>query len=324
VFDSGRSGVWIQGKDAQVMHIENVNSFANGKRQIDNDGYGFYDASMLGNTYTACHTRNNYIAGYKGDNYALGAPNRSTYTNCYSEHGAQPKPEHSLEGPALLGANALVITSNGDGNLADAIGGASVIGTTLGRLQFKDVVEVLGKNGVSTITGDSATPINGNGVRLQSMLNSTAYGAGDVNSDKLFNVHDSSKGVRAWAVKPVSPVGPMVFGITDRKHLHPGLPIAPFGFLIGPYANKVAGVEGDVINDGARRIGMISPDKESLLDDNFPNALVGDVVYSSVVNTGAYNFRGWIRAFDSTGIGTSNPKWFRFGVNMLGASVPQT
>jgi hypothetical protein len=322
VFDCGRSGVWIQGKDAQVMHLENTNSFSNGRQKIDNDGYGFYDASMLGNTYTACHTRNNYIAGYKADNYAPGAPNRSTYINCYTEHGPEPKPEHTLEGPALLGANALVITSNGDGNLADAVGGASVISTTQGKLQFKDVVEVLGKNGVSTVTGDATSTVTPNDgvVRVQSRIQSTAYGTANVDSEILFQVHDPNPIVRAWGIKSLSPNTPILFGLTDRKHLRPSLPIAPRGLLIGPYFNRT--LADDNFIDGARRIGMHDPRKENELTQAFPNALLGDVVWSSIVNRGAYNFRGWIYADNSTGTGLSGQRaWFRFGEGLLGSQV---
>jgi hypothetical protein len=325
VFQCGLSGVWIKGKDAQVMILENVNSFDNGKRGILTDGYGFYDASMLGNTYTACHTRNNLIAGYKADNFAPLAPNRSTYINCYTEHSADAKPEDNQEGPAQLSKNALVITSNGEGNLADAEGGASVIYTDEGRLKLRDVVEVRGQNGISTIMGDSKkhdTPADVNTPRLQSVLVSTAYGTADVDKSKIFHVHDTRRGVRAWATKAGSPDATMAYGVTDTKHLRPGMLVVPNGLLIGRTLNESI-PQGDPQNNGPRRIGTHDPRYENGpngLAATFPNPLLGDVVLCTLVNQGSYNFRGWIFASESTGAGFGgSAAWFRFGE--VGAKV---
>jgi hypothetical protein len=317
VFNCGLSGVWIKGKDAQVMMLENVNSFGNGVRKIDTDGYGFYDASMLGNTYTACHTRNNHIAGYRGDSFLPGAPNRSTYINCYTEHSPDPNPGHFQEGPARLGANALVITSNGEGNLADAVGdangGASVIYTDEGRLKLRDVVEVRGKNGISTITGDAKTPDTLDVPRLQSVLVSTAYGTADNQKSKIFHVHDTRKSVCAWGTKGVSPDATMAYGVTDPKHLRPGMLVVPNGLLIGRAPNQSI-LQGDPQNNGPRRIGTHNPADESNLSTSFPNPLIGDIVLCTVVNKGAYNFRGWVFASESTGTTFGGPgAWFRFG-----------
>lgn len=323
VFNCGLSGVWIRGKDAQVMILENVNSFGNGVRKIDGDGFGFYDASMLGNTYTACHTRNNYIAGYCADGYDATAPNRSSYINCYTEHISVANPQTFAEGPAKLGKNALVITSNGEGNLSDATGGASIICTTLGRLQFKDVVEVLGKNDISTITGDGKTYEPGDqGPRLQSVMVSTVYGTADFQKSKLFHVHDHKKSVRAWGTKVVSPdAATMVYGVTDPRHLRPGMLVVPDGLLIGRVANESI-AQGDLQNNGPRRIGTHNPSKEGELSTSFPNPLMGDVVLCSIVNKGAYNFRGWVFASKSTGTTFAGPgAWFRFGEGLAGTEI---
>jgi hypothetical protein len=318
VMYNGKSGVWIQGKDAQVMGVRSVNSFANGVRQIATDGAGFYDGSMLGNTYEYCHTRNNYLYGYFADNYAPGAPARSTYLNCYSEHSATAFPEYFQEGPSKLNPNCLVITSNGDGNLADAEG-ALVMNTTLGRIQFKPVTEVLGKNGISTITGDNTFLNPGDPVvRLQSKIKSTAYGTADGYSSSLFNVHDPSPSTRAWGIKQISPTALMTIGLTDNKHLRPYLPVAPKGFLIGAYPNKTLVDNGSI--DGPRKIGIHDPRYENTLSDNFPNALVGDIVMNAVPNKGIYNFLGWIYAFDSSDLSGSK-KWFRYGENMIGTAI---
>jgi hypothetical protein len=46
-----------------------------------NQGWGIYDSSFLGNTYTACHTATNTLGGYKTDN--VNAQN--VFVGCYSE-----------------------------------------------------------------------------------------------------------------------------------------------------------------------------------------------------------------------------------------------
>jgi hypothetical protein len=157
-------------------------------------------------------------------------------------------------------------------------------------------------------------------VRVQSRIQSTAYGTANVDSEILFQVHDPNPIVRAWGIKSLSPNRPILFGLTDRKHLRPSLPIAPRGLLIGPYFNRT--LADDNFIDGARRIGMHDPRKENELTQAFPNALLGDVVWSSIVNRGAYNFRGWIYADNSTGTGLSGQRaWFRFGEGLLGSQV---
>lgn len=316
VFYNGKSGVWIQGKDAQVCQIENVNSFSNGKREIDGDCYGFFDASMLGNTYTACHTRNNFISGYCASNYAPGAPARCMFVNCYTEHSPQPVPAAQQEGPALLNANCLVITSNGDGNLADAIGGASIMNTTLGRLQFKDVIEVLGKNGISTITGDGTVKTVGDtSPRVINKYRDTSYGTSDAESDVLYFVKDPNPFSRTWGFKTVTTTSVAALGITDRKHLRPGKAIAPRGILIGTSANRTVAEHG--VNDGARLIGVHDPRSEGTLVATFPTPLLGDTVLSSVPNKQTHNFRGWVFARDN-GV----DKWFRYGEGFLGTPIP--
>jgi hypothetical protein len=273
---------------------------------------------MLGVDFDLCHTRNNYLHGYVAEEYAPGAPGRSTFKNCYSEHSEQPYPQYMQEGPSRLCPNSLVITSNGDGNLADSIG-ALVMNTTLGRIQFKPVIEILGRNGISNVQGDATDiPPNDTRSRIVSKRKSSAYGITDAESDVMYEVHDPNPITRAWGVKPSSPSSAMSFGITDRKHLRGGLPYNPKGYLIGGYPNKTIAENG--INDGPRRVGIHDPRSEATLITAFPNPIVGDFVRNALPTKNTFNFEGWIYAFEA-GIGSAK-KWFRCGENYIGTGVP--
>lgn len=46
-------------------------------------GWGVYDSSFLGNTFTACHTAGNVLGGYKTD----GANANNVFVGCYAESG---------------------------------------------------------------------------------------------------------------------------------------------------------------------------------------------------------------------------------------------
>lgn len=312
IMQCGKSGFWISGKDAQVCMISAVNSFSNGYRHIAEDGFGFYDASMLGNTYTACHTRNNYKSGYRATKYQGVAPNRSMYVNCYSEHSPEPVDSAMQEGVALLDNNALVITSMGDGSLVDAKGGASVITTTLGRIQFRDVAEVQGNNGITATTG-SGTEIADNTLasRQVSQIESHAYST----PERIYITHDSQQNTRSWSAKGNSPAGVNSVGITDSKHLRPNLPIAPKGILLGSALNKTVSENG--VADGARRISYYDPRNETTLAGAFPNPLPGDRVFNSLPNSTIYDFDGWVYASDSANV----KRWFRYNEGFLGTAI---
>lgn len=55
-----------------------------GARAFDNQGAGFYDASLLGNTYIAAEVDNNKGGGYTSD---ASLPNTSVFVGCYAEPG---------------------------------------------------------------------------------------------------------------------------------------------------------------------------------------------------------------------------------------------
>lgn len=55
-----------------------------GSRAFNNQGSGFYDASLLGNTYIAAEVDNNKGGGYTSD---ASLPNTSVFIGCYAEPG---------------------------------------------------------------------------------------------------------------------------------------------------------------------------------------------------------------------------------------------
>lgn len=69
------SGFALSGDDANACNLVGCRSFSNSQ-------YGFFDDSLLGNTYVGCETDSNTVGGY----YSTPAkPNRSVYLGCYAE-----------------------------------------------------------------------------------------------------------------------------------------------------------------------------------------------------------------------------------------------
>jgi hypothetical protein len=321
VYGCGLSGVWIKGRDANVCLFSGINSFANGARKNPEDGFGFYDESVLGNTYISCHTRNNLRAGYRAAKFLGIAPNRSLYINCYSEHSAEPVDAHMQEGPSLLDGNAMVISSIGEGGLVDCRGGGVALGTTQNRAQIGTVLGVGGPNQVNVILGDATKRLSGPGIdsqvsRQAILFESKAYGE----LSRYFLVHDPSNDVHAWGFKHGSPsVQPMTFGFTDHKHSRPGMPVSPLGVLLGRWPDIPAGSAGGP--NGPRRVTYADPRYESTLTTQFPKALPGDIVFNSLPNTGDSNFLCWILTFDVENGFSGTKHWRRFGVGMIGDIV---
>jgi hypothetical protein len=324
IFGCGRTGVWVKGRDANVCLFSGLNSFANGAANVPGDGFGIYDESVLGNTWFNCHTRNNRVAGYRAAKFLGLAPNRSTFINCYSEHSPEPVPEAFQEGPALLDNNALVITSFGEGGLADCRGGATVITTTQGRLRIREVASFGGANNVMFLAGDSTVRTAGgdpNASRQAFLVESRADGNEAKDISRYYFVHDTKPSVRAWGFKHGSPeTNPLTLGFTDGKHLRPGLPVAPRGMLLGTSPNR--GTTDPSGPEGPRRIGFLDPRSEKTLRQQFPNALPGDLVWNSLPNHGAFNFLGWILAYEEADLKGAT-RWYRYGEGALGTVVPE-
>lgn len=81
-------GVFVQGADANAGNGYNVHGDNNG-------GWGIYDNSFLGNTWSGCHTSGNTLGAYK----CIGAAAWSVFIGCYSESG---QPGSDVRAPAIL------------------------------------------------------------------------------------------------------------------------------------------------------------------------------------------------------------------------------
>lgn len=92
-------GFYVEGADANAGGALYCNA-------IDNDGWGFWDNSFLGNGYEFCHTESNALGAYK----SIGANARTTFIQCYSE-GGQPESEFLLPTMVLGGLHGAGITS---------------------------------------------------------------------------------------------------------------------------------------------------------------------------------------------------------------------
>lgn len=313
----GRSGLRIDGADANVCHVRRLSFAYNGEFGDDQDGFGVYDTSMLGCLYEALHARNNLRANYAIERPAKGvSPSRALLLGCYSEHSATRVDAARSPGPDILRGNCLALSTTGGGaGFEDRLGEGVVLTTAQNRLQVKDVLEVGGKSGASIVLGDATAPATPLAPRQVALFESRAYGQ---ELDRYYITHDPNPSVRSWSFKLGSPgVSVGAFALTDRTHSRPGLPVAPRGLLIGTQPNVPLGQAGGP--NGPRRLGSWDPRQENQLAAQFPNALPGDVVLNCLPNKGDYNFQGWVCAFVSTGTALTGPKyWCRFGEGAVG------
>lgn len=74
-----RSGIRVEGGDANVGLGEHINVIGNGEWGID-------DVGFLGSTWSTCHARGNVLGPYRGG----GLNQRSLWLGCYSESGQPP------------------------------------------------------------------------------------------------------------------------------------------------------------------------------------------------------------------------------------------
>lgn len=72
-------GFMADGDDANACKIIGCNAY-------EPTGFGYYDASFLGNSYVACHASASGTCGYKA--IAPGGANRSTFDGCYCEENS--------------------------------------------------------------------------------------------------------------------------------------------------------------------------------------------------------------------------------------------
>lgn len=72
-------GFMADGTDANAGTITGANAY-------EPAGFGFYDASFLGNSYEACHASASGTCGYKA--IAPAGANRSMFSGCYCEEGS--------------------------------------------------------------------------------------------------------------------------------------------------------------------------------------------------------------------------------------------
>ncbi|MFN3675813.1 MAG: hypothetical protein ACK4TC_07510 [Sphingomonas pseudosanguinis] len=130
---NGGSGFYLSGDDANACLINRCGSG-------DNGAWGFFDDSLLGNTYVACEADNNGIGGYLATS---SKPNASAYLGCYSE-----TPTHFKVGPLsqIWGAQGLFKPSRAAGGvLIRGLPGGTVLSTKSIRIAATDdIAEAMG------------------------------------------------------------------------------------------------------------------------------------------------------------------------------------
>lgn len=130
------SGYYFSGDDANACLV--LRSFS-----ADNGAWGFFDDSLLGNTYISCEADHNETGGY----YSVSnKPNASSYLGCYSE-----TPTHFLVGPLsqIWGAQGLFKPHRAAGGvlIRGLPGGAAFSTKPIRVAETDDIAEALGDAG---------------------------------------------------------------------------------------------------------------------------------------------------------------------------------
>jgi hypothetical protein len=330
-FYNGRSGLRVNGHDANNCVFRDFDCSRNGQSWLPDDGYGVHCTSQLGCTYEYGHTRNNRLGGYRAGRYLGVSPNQSLFYQCYSEHGASGDPLNFQEGSSVLDGNARVVAS---------ILGASTERTTVASAPGlgKACIELSQQNGtersgaqrfgraagvLTTLGGGASTAPLSTAVRVALDLASDAYAT----AARLFLAHDPL--MKAWGLKPSAAAGPVAVGMTDYTHARPGRGIAQAGLLYGAGATPV-GVLGshDPRKEVAAPASGATPAVTAgeTIDAKYPHATTagaqltwpGDVVMSSRPSA-AQPWLGWVCALEADG----SRAWRRYGaVGELRGTAP--
>jgi hypothetical protein len=319
VQNCGLTGVRITGGDANIMRTYGLNLLANGRRRVPGNGYNLHENSKLGCVHFGPHARNGSEANFCFDRGPGGAPNRSLIINAYSEHGPVSIPAHDQPGRDIVAGNAAVVTSMGEGSMADAdtSDGGSVLATSTNRWLMSDVVQFGGKNGLRTILGTSNKRSPGDTARRQSLqCDSEAYVRpdGSIDLSRFFPVvHDPLENL--WAVKLGSPdTSPSPHGVTDHRHPRgPGMFSVPRGLLVGPVAIGTHDPRNESVSDVPPVVTAAAS-----LHGKFPldKAKIGDVVLNTLPDAAGANFLGWVCSREQVG-----KAWRRFGEGQVGRAV---
>lgn len=135
---NGGHGYYFLGNDTNACLINRCYS-------ADNGGWGYYDDSLLGNTYVACEADNNDDGGYFAN---PAKPQSSSYLGCYSE-----TPPYFSVGPQsqAWGAQGLFKPSR-------ASGGVIIRGLPNGAAYCTQPVRIATTDDIANSLGDASAP----------------------------------------------------------------------------------------------------------------------------------------------------------------------
>ncbi len=91
--NAGSCGLYVHGYDANcgvAVAVDATSNALDHTRVGQDDGWGFYESSFLGNVYEGCHSAENGHGPIGGAYKCDGPTNVSTFVHCYSEVGQNP------------------------------------------------------------------------------------------------------------------------------------------------------------------------------------------------------------------------------------------
>lgn len=109
----GKHGIYLYGSDSNAGNLINCDASSN-------EGWGFFDASRLGNTYVGCHTAGNKIGSYycrfkyiREDGVAVYADvAQSVYLGCYAEGNGELDSNQTVNLSALCSVIGGLVSPN--------------------------------------------------------------------------------------------------------------------------------------------------------------------------------------------------------------------
>ena len=157
---NGKNGFAFYGDDANACVLV-------GTRAFDNGGAGFFDASLMGNTYVAGEVDGNQQGGFVSDKTL---PNRSVYVGCYAE----PNQQYDLNPRNMLIAPLGAFSGNAPVTMRALPSGELFMssGQVFAATEAAAVATTVQKGGYLRVgpTGIDLMQANGHRVRLAQVL----------------------------------------------------------------------------------------------------------------------------------------------------------
>jgi hypothetical protein len=252
---NGGDGLFVSGDDVNAGLALRVNA-------SNNEGFGIYDNSLLGNTYIGCHVDNNTLGSYKTD----GAVASNTFIGCYSEQPQGVKGTASLISPTIfiggLGTDNSSVTTD---STAFVVGGGTTFRKPLNYQNNKGAVIV-------------GSAVGANSTSMAAFTFGASTESAELDAWKL-KFDDTTN---AWVLQS----GGSIF-FEPIRYLNSATTLYTLKGLTGPVFQNGYGVRNASDSVGTAKVRLI--DTVAPVAGTYE---IGDIVYNSAPTAGG--FIGWV------------------------------